>query len=1831
MRKIWNRRDKEKRKSFSTPSNQSPLTQNNSTFDNSNPNNNNIISQINYDSNQSFYTIDDDISSISEESPNYSSTSLDKIPTRSSIGGYRNTQHSNGSNSNINHNGQNTTNNNNHSSNGNHSSYIPTRGSSISNQISKFHSLVKPDYDNIVIKNSWVNIINNGEINEQNLRLYRAELKGSHLYLYKPSPNLNIKNFKFSSEIEEHEEDQKEKERDNNLSDLTTLVPSLTNATTTTLTTTTTTNSDIDQITYFSTKFPHPQLAYDFDLQQFQTKLFQSDQNTLESIIHFIMFSQNQDQTLTTLINIIPILPEFNKILKFISSYISAIFDKKFKEEINETIIIERIILILNNIEENFNGFLLKSDIAPYILKIIEILQIKNNKIQIFKQKMLKRQQLLINLINNNVTANPFKELNSQIFMKDINLIEFSKIISEIDLKFFKNWNSNIDKSLLLSLSIRSDENNNFYKKNPLIYNNNYHIHYLSRLLINHLFLENNTSNSSNHNLMENKAKIIEKWIDLGCLLDKSGNMSSWLGISSIILSQPVLRLNKIWSLVSPEYIKLLKNDWSPVLFELDRRYLVNESKSSTDPNSADSSKDSYHIMAPRGLGKIYPKEKVIPYFGDLIINNHENNDIYEIESIWKRINYSFDRWNDYLLNLSNYQSIINYNVEVLKRYDSMGFIFSNESLNHVLQFGQDNKDLNPIQDNILEISTSSNINIKNQLLKLIELNCESIDLEKIMKLSIILEPDLPENYLKEITKCNSIPHFNNNYFKINIEKYDNQEEYNEKYNFIIDDELTFRIDDYVEIDHHQNKNNNNRNDKNGFHSDDYVAIDDEDDIGLGIDVDDILNSEKFNNLTLSPKSRKSSNNDHQKKIWYYIPKFITIERSIDLLLIDSKNFDNDIQLDLTEYRFVFLLNYNTFMTTKDLLDKLAHRFINSGNAVLSVMKRNYLNKNKSGSIEEANFPNWNLDSSIDLNELGEIDYELLLKIQINILKVLIVLINNFYSNFSLNLSNKTTLIKLLKLFSNEILQWYNSNKINSNLEKLFENLVSYYKKLKKLFVKKSYRPIEISKFNEYLLNEFKFTNSLNEVPMNRNLPSHKNIHKIEKFLYKFNKLLTIFYKGIKSEDWIEIYKIMENLYDKNLLFEFNLQSVNTNDDALIISNIFNYFETLLVDRQLILKKFPLVFRKLFKLYFRFKTYLSIQLIDNNITIEERLDRMKTLLIMCKISKLKMNDNQFIFEGTNEESNIPSCIETAIINVIYSPESRKFSSLWIKSSNSLDHNNFNLKNFNNINDLIPSNINTNDLQNFEPLLPCFGWIIENLIELNKIPSFHIPTTNNNKQLINFNKRYLIFKFIKELGIEDIDDVEYNDSKEFEFLLKLNELIIKNSYYNNDRNHNNPIIFKEVLKDQHNILVIDNQKKSAIDSNNQKISSTNNNNINNSSNLSTLPITNQMHTITKKPSNSSLKRQSLSYKSNSSSRFKISGLFTKSRYSLNNNNSERSINVKELPNPDSQIDLSNNTTTNSTSSTTPITKIKPSIIIPLRNKKIFPVYLFPFSFKIEKSDDLDTSNNENSILIQTLSDQDLNDWLILINFSNRHWFQSRLLNFKINNTPVVNLTFGLPLNYLCSRDFVKSPKFLDLIYKEIEKSENLKEIGIYRISSSILELQNLKISIDKFGTLSPENYDIHTLTSIIKTFFRDLPDSLIPDDIIIKLFELKQEIQKEKEKELKEKEEKEKENEDNEHDDKEDNEDKQSTEMYKIKIIINQLPNYNYYTLKKLINHLILINSNSQYNKMNSSNLSTVLGPCLVEASNLDLLIQNFGFMNTYLEKFILNFDYLFND
>lgn len=1700
--------------------------------------------------------------------------------------------------------------------------------------------LVRLDYDLRVVKSAWLNVIVNShlvsDISEQSLKLCRAELKGSHLYLYKAT-SLNARSFRVDHDLPQWPvpvpgtptppTDSQFHHRP--LASLVSQIgtPLLSE------------EPDLVPLSYDG-EVPHPDLKADHTLSP-------------EALVHTLLYAAPDSphaSLVPQLVHVLPLLPNFGEILRIVLAYLAV-----SAPDIHT--ISSRLVALFKNIDANFLGFLLKLDIAPHILKIIESLSHLGAAdeailalLDSFKQSMLAKQHALMSLVSSESTAperSPLHDLSSSVFMNDINLFDLASAVSQIDLKFFSLWNCNSDKSLLLALSLNS--NADFYKKNPLIFNNDIHIHYLSRLLVHHLFVE--TSGTSGAPIpLERKARLLEKWIDLGCLLDKSGNMSSWLGISSVILSQPVLRLTKVWLLVSPDYIKLLKNDWLPVLFELDRRHLSTDKLSELDSPNPDKlddllqkQKDSYHIMAPRGLGKIYSKDKVIPFFGDLTLNNTSyGTNIVELENIWKKINYSFSRWNEYLANLKNYSDVIKYNEDVLRRYDNMGFIFANESLNQVLYLGHnaEEKDLTaPAVDAPATPKSSTPLDLKAKLLRLIEINCDSTNLEKIMRLSLQLEPKLPEAYLKvddirrpsvapipeitgppnsltfklnntsssnlsvhltelssssiaeksptsisrpldETNPSNRIPLFNNHYFRINLSKYDDTvtippssaasadfpvqvHREVDKHNIIVDADLTFRIDDFV-----------SDMDASSINNLDEVVEDDDDDVpGLGIDVDDILNSDKFNNFLIS-QANSPDPNDGKKRLsvtrkahesigavsatdsergFKYIPKYATIDKLIDLLLIDLRYFDEAIAVDLTEYRFVFLLNYNSFISTRELLDKLAHRFINSGNAVISVMKKAYLHKHN--NVYAGEFPNWNIDSSIDLSELGDVDYELLLKIQINILKVLIVLINNFYSNFATDLTNKKILIKLLKLFSNEILQWYNSNKIDASLEKSFESLVNYYKKLKKIFVKKTYRPIEVSKFDDYLVNEFKFNNSLHEVPMNRNLPGHKNVSKIEKFLHKFNKLLAVFYKGIKSEDWIRVFKVIENQFETHSLLDFDLQKPSTGDDTIVVSNVFTFFELLVdpVQKELVLKKLPLVFRKLFKLYYKFRSYLLIQLTDLNITVDERLDRMKTLLIMAKISKLKMSDNQFVFEG--DKDNIPSCVESAITNVIYLPESRSFTNLWLKAASGL--NDSEPTSLDDLHNLLPDLKHLDLIMTNEPLLPCFGWIIENLIETNKCPSFF------RANIINFNKRYLIYKLIKELSVEDIDspdEVNYHDTREFEFLLKLDETLINNQHLKDftslDRDKTK--LFRTVLRDQHKILLIDNKKKQMREARDP-----------------TLLAANGLVTpLNKKLLASSLRRQSLSYKLNLSSRFKISGIFGKNRPFSGLNGPDRVVSTRELPAVEQFNDV----------------KQKPFAVVPLKNKKIFPVYLLPLCFKI------DSETSSDDFFFQATSEAELNDWLVKLNYANRHWFYSRTINLKNNHAFT---TFGIPISVICNREQTFYPRMLSVIFEEIE-NEGIKDVGVYRISSLVSELNNIKSIIDKTGTITftEKAYDVHTLTSCVKSFFRELPDALLTDAVIDGFFALLEE-------------------------------EKQSTD--KIREVIRVLPSVNYHTLNILLKHLKKVSEYSNDNKMTASNLATVIGPALTEALSHESLVNNFGFMNLILEKLIVNYDTVFDD
>lgn len=1737
-----------------------------------------------------------------------------------------------------------------------------------SDQNSSVHirSLVQHDYDETPLKSTWVNAVLNSlsrDFSEALLKLYRLELRGSHLYFYRPPSLLDVRLFKLdlvsdlarldSTASSRLGKQSMDRSTNGTLINTNTLLSQ--NGNTSMVSSVSLTDlkahtrsfgasavspvggaSDLstllkdDKITYFSPELPHPGLKFDFSQKMFLSS------SSPEGLAHFYLFAEEDtmEAPLQTLLCVMPMLSDFLRILQFLYLYASAIYGGKYGSLTSSLEPTARILRLFGHINTHFCGFFLKSSTAHQLLKFFDIFDGNvsaefANEISQFKSNMLKSQEQLLTLVNTPASAPlgneelPFAELNASVFLNDLGLFDIAEAVTKIDRDFFATWNSSIDKSqLLISSIVGNSPGDTFYKQTPLIFNNSTHVHYLARLLVHHIFLETSADNP------ELRARLLEKWIDLGCLLDKMGDMSSWLGISSIILLQPVLRLASVWRYVSTDYITLIRKDWALILFELDRRHLASPFESVSFGSNSNSEmqttfKDSFHIMAPRGLGKIYPKRNMIPYFGDLLVNNVLPTELHELESIWKKIHYSFERWNEYLISLQDSYDLITYNENVLRHYDSSGFILSNQNLNQVLCLGS-KKDL---VDNIPKTLTNSQsssgtknisqIDVLAKLYRIINFNCDSINLDTIMGYSLAIETSPSENYIckheisnrmsrmhssysllsdihslsfESIEGDNSsiyssrlsgtrtedkLPTFQSNNFKVDFSRYESVSTEDPESEIEIDKDLTLQRASFS-FDLEQTSI-----DELGKMCDtfsDYAFNE-----GLGIDVENILDDEKFKNFSLEDFAdakdeiwtasdtayKHSSVNNTLNRIAsvisnpsnQYFPKFASVNRLIDLLIVDPKYLFSNNFVNLSEYKIAFMFNYSSFISTKELLQRLAHRFVNSGNAVISVMKKQYLlRKNRFNAATFGPIPNWDIDMDVNLTLLGKVDYELLIEIQSNILKVLIVLVDNFFGNFLNDLANKRFMIKLLKLYSNEILQWYNSTKIESNLDKSFESLVAYYKKLKKKFIIKTYRPAVSPKIDEILLSSYKFGETLSEVPVNRNLPSHKNIQKIEKFLIKFNDLLGAYYKEITPLHWFSVFKAFEYLYETNSLLNYKTQPYSVSEDVLCISNAYDYlFSVYEVSQEKpLFFKLPIILQTLLRLFSKFKTYLLIQLCDPILTEEERLDRMRTVLIMAKICRLKMSQLDFALDGN--ERPIPSFIESTIVNAIYSPQSRVFSKLWVAASISLASELPELaatKKFDSLDALIPTEIAVNNLTTSHvPLLPCIGWVVENMLELNKCSSFH-------GSLINFNKRYILFKFIREIVVKDSG--EYSEvcaeSIEFEFLFLLDENVAhlagtpldgKDDYSNG--------LFEKVIKKQYAIIASEAHRQDML-----------------LSKLANEPAVPGPKTLAKKVSNSSLRRQSFNLKASSSSKFRLGGFFTKPKAFSLGGGSDRISSVRELPDCTSLADP----------------KQRPVLVIPLKDRKIFPVYLLPACFKIG------TDNVNEVCFLQAPSEAEAQDWLLKLNYAKRHWFQSHTITSK--NTHACT-TFGIPLDLICARDGTSVPRVLTTIFSLIEM-EGLNEVGIYRIGASISELNNLKMEIDRTGTITTTGcgINVHALTGCVKLFLRELPESLLTDDVINNLQPLK--LSKGG---------------------------LSNEEVQAYKTLLGKLPGINYDTLKVLIQHLNRVYLKQEFNKMGLSNLATVIGPALTEASTLDSLINNFGLMNNILEIMIENFQAIFN-
>ncbi|QRV89091.1 Rho GTPase-activating protein 12 [Ceratobasidium sp. AG-Ba] len=164
------------------------------------------------------------------------------------------------------------------------------------------------------------------------------------------------------------------------------------------------------------------------------------------------------------------------------------------------------------------------------------------------------------------------------------------------------------------------------------------------------------------------------------------------------------------------------------------------------------------------------------------------------------------------------------------------------------------------------------------------------------------------------------------------------------------------------------------------------------------------------------------------------------------------------------------------------------------------------------------------------------------------------------------------------------------------------------------------------------------------------------------------------------------------------------------------------------------------------------------------------------------------------------------------------------------------------------------------------------------------------------------------------------------------------------------------------------------------------------------------------------------------------------------------------------------------------------------------------------------------------------------------------------------------TFGVSLPIQVARDGVEVPRILSRCAEVIEKY-GLENVGIYRVSGTTSRVQKLKGLLDRdveSVDLESDEWssDINNVTSVLKLWFRELPEPLMTWELYGSFVEAAQ-IEGER------------------------------LRGIRLHEHVNALPDANYSTLKFLMGHLHKIAEHEHVNQMSRSNLAIVFGPTLL--------------------------------
>lgn len=1374
---------------------------------------------------------------------------------------------------------------------------------------------------------------------------------------------------------------------------------------------------------------------------------------------------------------------------------------------------------------------------------------------------------------------------------------------------YLANWNPSKDRCLFYG-----------YKKggqprNPLIFNHR-NMHFLTWIILSQVLCLESAAIST-----ERRAEICSRWILIGVILKRTGDMTGWLATAMALCSPSVVRLKEMWTGVECRLRMIVQKEWSPIIFDLFRRSFA----------SGLNEVGNAHVLAPDVTNLAVSIDEIVPFYGDLCdaldtlkrkVNLSEaapkSSYLDTLTQAYEVLQTALENYNSFLERVradsntkiyeptrasSAFQECFRQLHSIhLEHSDICSSVFMEASLRCESACG----DLHArLSDNGNVIGTSSYM----PLLFVDQLPAYRLfDIADILAVNDIGKRPRPPNSQSNSQNKSLSSHSGGVAMRRLNSFPPTQRPGSHTTGHDLLDEAT-RIRTAASVS--QWKMLKHVRDIAGV-SDQAMILASGKLILKDFDGEKQTARKRPQSVLMEARkrdsivSRRSSlqlpdshalDDDNEVPIRSQkllsrrrrgrelVIKAASIDMLFDLLLLDIEDLPGlevnvaaqqinmqEASLDRSEYIRIFLLSYKSYCSATDLLGALTLR-------MLQVFKASQIR-----SSDHTNTIDWIPETS---HESSEIDWRLVENILAGICEVFSTWLANIPTDFTSSQMMQSALYDFFQAIEQQIEKLAAITSTNRLIGSCQNLLKSNVKKLRRQALRVCHTPQSWPSLSIEYKDQGLDLSSVEITYLT-------DWHEIYQDLKQLDEIVEIVLQGVTLADWMICYEILEMQALNPHGFLHNItelialdQDITIHDSLWLLQNSATRSGTTL------LQSMPHPIRELVRLRSNITHWTTNTITQPDLKLGERVERIEYFLRMLGLSAKCMSQFDIKVTATEHTTHktqiVPSLVAAAITAGLHHPDSRSFSLAWSLVAQRQS----NEDQITSIIPLIP------EVQHFsestEPIVPCIAWIIDRMLEI----ACYIPNRLlDNPSLLNFDKRRYLCNLLSNLELDGLAmsryDMETILANHFQFLLgvlethKDRKILRMAAAKENVSTKGFKLVrpFGRLVQLEHEKARRDLRLREQIG---KQLRDLDKLELRKKNEVVKLLDSKRPQTARSRYGMTSLLRavRPLSVA--------ISGTWTPEKHSV----VARIVPPSELP-----------------VRCITIKGTKPALTIDLVNSSTVLQDRTSHTFKLCTEDGLD-------VIFQAPSSELLDSWIRQLDSASLNGRMKRVSiiredaklasieeapQFSPRNSVILTgsaATFGMDLAALIRRDACSIPKIATLLINEIE-SRGLQEIGIYRISGSLSTINKLKRSIDTNPSINAtilSSVDINAIAGLFKLWLRELPEPLMTYALYTS-FLATLEIEE------------------------------YGAKLLALKELVHRLPVPNFSMLKRLIEHLEKVTDYEACNHMYAHNLAIIFGPNILQPtpSNISLAasMSDLGKIQTVIRNIVLQCHWVFS-